>query len=46
MHFVFTIFPPPKMVPFMRYCGKIWQSHAGDGWNYSMARKDAIFMPD
>jgi len=30
---VFTDFSP-KLVPFMRKCGKIWQSRTGHRWRY------------
>jgi len=37
IHFMFNILFSPKIVPFMRSCGKIWYSHAGHGWQYKMA---------
>jgi len=34
-HFVFSNFPPPpKIVPFMRKCGKTLYSRAGHRWQY------------
>ena len=38
-HFVFnnSPLPPPKIVPFVRKCGKIWYSRAGHRWQYTTA---------
>jgi hypothetical protein len=33
----------PKIVPFMRLCGKIWWSQRGHGLQYSAARKNMRF---
>jgi hypothetical protein len=42
-HFMFNNFFP-KIVPFMRQCGKIWYSQTGHRWQYNMAH--ALCMLD
>jgi hypothetical protein len=42
-HFMFNSFFP-KIVPFMRQCGKIWYSRTGHRWQYNTAH--ALCMLD
>ena len=35
---IFNIPPPPKIVPFMRQCIKIWYSQTGHRWKYNVGQ--------